>query len=560
MSARMCASVHSATESSTYDTPAAPPGTTRARATRARPNRRRPASFAVFNNDSADLGSTSVEARTRASRSSADASASIGIASEPVTGGPPCSSTTSTSTSISAPSLGAVSRFARVRLDAVVRLALVRRGARSERAADDAREPRRPLLAGARRRAPACDGEARAGRSRRVSRATRETRGCRRRHRAMFDQRGASPTTPCVPRPIHPRRARARRSARARRTPREPHDARPISSPDRSVQRRAGSSGEFQSAFRKGGIFGARVMRSEATVRGPSGTTTATPAAPRAASARPPPRAPPARALARGATGPRGAVCAPPPAARSRRSARAGAGEELARYDAQAKEDDARQYGVWGVDGIRQRSASFAAMQEDWEDAVLRVWLRHGAGEVAAQRLLIRRAKWQKGAQAELYRGGGGGARGARLDGVLLPGADALFDLPQETLRRAPVHGQTRALETARGASRGRASRPPLDVAATLNKDPSVVSLEDAERIETGVFARRRRGDRGDRVRARPARRRERDRDVSRDLNRTPGGRRRRVFRVQTRPTNETGRRQGVVVRAPPGVFRGGNE
>ena len=43
-------------------------------------------------------------------------------------------------------------------------------------------------------------------------------------------------------------------------------------------------------------------------------------------------------------------------------------------------------------------------MQEDWEDAVLRVWLRHGAGEVAAQRLLILGAKWQKGAQAELYR------------------------------------------------------------------------------------------------------------------------------------------------------------
>ena len=108
------------------------------------------------------------------------------------------------------------------------------------------------------------------------------------------------------------------------------------------------------------------------------------------------------RALARGA-GARGAVCALAGRA-PRRSARAGAGEELARYDAQAKEDDARQYGVWGVDGIRQRSASFAAMQEDWEDAVLRVWLRHGAGEVAAQRLPILGAKWQKGAQAELYR------------------------------------------------------------------------------------------------------------------------------------------------------------
>ena len=47
-----------------------------------------------------------------------------------------------------------------------------------------------------------------------------------------------------------------------------------------------------------------------------------------------------------------------------------GAGEERDKYNSQAKEDDARQYGVWGVDGIRQRSASFAKMEEDWEQTV----------------------------------------------------------------------------------------------------------------------------------------------------------------------------------------------
>ena len=67
--------------------------------------------------------------------------------------------------------------------------------------------------------------------------------------------------------------------------------------------------------------------------------------------------------------------------ARSGRSARSrvvtlkatgnmGAGEERDKYNSQAKEDDARQYGVWGVDGIRQRSASFAKMEEDWEQTV----------------------------------------------------------------------------------------------------------------------------------------------------------------------------------------------
>ena len=122
-----------------------------------------------------------------------------------------------------------------------------------------------------------------------------------------------------------------------------------------------------------------------------------------------------------------------------------------------AKVDDKAQYGVWGADGIRQRSASFAAMEQEWEpqvgfrrhkdgtclflvrsdaardaarDAALlptrvppscssapeiwkiklpssvcdlavqvsAVWEAAGASEVAVQRLLIQGAKWQKGA------------------------------------------------------------------------------------------------------------------------------------------------------------------
>ena len=217
LSARMCASVHSATESSTYDTPAGPPGNNaRASDSSATQSARASASFAVFNNDSADLGSTSVEARTRASRSSADASASIGIASEPVTGGPPCSSTTSTSTSISAPSLGAVSE---IRASASTRssgspscVGALEASARQTTPASHGDRSWR----GARRRAPACDGgSARGSRSRRVGAGDEGNASAGGEHRAMFDQRGASPTTPCVPRP-RTRGARARKvSARA---------------------------------------------------------------------------------------------------------------------------------------------------------------------------------------------------------------------------------------------------------------------------------------------------------------------------------------------------------
>ena len=206
---------------------------------------------------------------------------------------------------------------------------------------------------------------------------------------------------------------------------------------------------------------------------------TAPRAAPRASSALSPPLAAGARSRAARALASRSA---PPRRSRaSRASPRAGAGEDLARYDAQAKEDDARQYGVWGVDGIRQRSASFAAMQEDWEDAVLRVWLSHGAGEVAAQRLLILGAKWQKGPQGELYRDADSVARAVRFLTELLPGADApviFHKAPSLALLCLNRHELSRRLVALREGAR---RIPPLDVAATLNKDPRPVTSETSE-------------------------------------------------------------------------------
>ena len=94
LSARMCASVHSATESSTYDTSSGPSGKSffESDSSAAKSRSRASASSrlslaALFRR--AHFGSTSVDARTRASRSSATASASIGMVSEPVLGGPP---------------------------------------------------------------------------------------------------------------------------------------------------------------------------------------------------------------------------------------------------------------------------------------------------------------------------------------------------------------------------------------------------------------------------------------------------------------------------------------
>mmetsp|Transcript_12913 Transcript_12913/g.55134 ORF Transcript_12913/g.55134 Transcript_12913/m.55134 type:complete len:638 (+) Transcript_12913:119-2032(+) len=94
LSARMCASVHSATDSSTYDTSSGPSGKSffesdsSAAKSRSRASASSRLSFAALFRR-ARFGSTSVDARTRASRSSATASASIGMVSEPVAGGPP---------------------------------------------------------------------------------------------------------------------------------------------------------------------------------------------------------------------------------------------------------------------------------------------------------------------------------------------------------------------------------------------------------------------------------------------------------------------------------------
>ena len=109
--------------------------------------------------------------------------------------------------------------------------------------------------------------------------------------------------------------------------------------------------------------------------------------------------------------------------------------------------------------------------------------------EVAAQRLLILGAKWQKGAQAELYRDAEAVEYAVRVLTELLPGADApsiFHKKPSVALLCMDRHELSRRLVALREGAR---LVPPLDVAATLNKDPSVVSLEDAERIETGVFA-----------------------------------------------------------------------
>jgi hypothetical protein len=160
----------------------------------------------------------------------------------------------------------------------------------------------------------------------------------------------------------------------------------------------------------------------------------------------------------------------------------AGAGEEAARYDAQAKEDDARQYGVWGVDGIRQRSASFAQMEEDWEHDVARVWRAHGAGQVAAQRLLILGASWQKGALAELYRDAEAVAHAIEGLVELLPGANApaIFhatpDLALVCLDRRELSKRLVSLRRATGRV------PPFDVAVAVSKAPSVL-LRDSESI-----------------------------------------------------------------------------
>ena len=63
---------------------------------------------------------------------------------------------------------------------------------------------------------------------------------------------------------------------------------------------------------------------------------------------------------------------------------RCGAAADKDKYNSQAKEDDARQYGVWGVDGIRQRSASFAAMEEDEKKNLKNLWIEFEGVSAAA--------------------------------------------------------------------------------------------------------------------------------------------------------------------------------
>jgi len=158
----------------------------------------------------------------------------------------------------------------------------------------------------------------------------------------------------------------------------------------------------------------------------------------------------------------------------------AGAGEERDKYNSQAKEDDARQYGVWGVDGIRQRSASFAKMEEDWEQTVSQVWISAGATEVATQRLLILGAKWQKGALGEIYRDPEAVSVMVRSLESLLPGANpaAVFHgCPEAALvcvDRNALSAQLVALRTGVGISR-------FDLARVVTHSPSLLLMRDAQ-------------------------------------------------------------------------------
>ena len=160
-----------------------------------------------------------------------------------------------------------------------------------------------------------------------------------------------------------------------------------------------------------------------------------------------------------------------------------GAGEERARDDARARDDDARQYGVWGVDGIRQRSASFAAMEEDWEAAVASVWARAGASEVATQRLLILGAAWQKAPESGIYRDPDAVAYVVDSLRTLLPGAD-----PAKIFHAQPAVASVcmdRAVLSQRlVAVRSSVRMPPLDVALVVTKEPSLLLLDAAESRE----------------------------------------------------------------------------
>lgn len=169
-------------------------------------------------------------------------------------------------------------------------------------------------------------------------------------------------------------------------------------------------------------------------------------------------------------------------------SVRCGAGADKDRYNEEARADDARQYGVWGVDGIRQRSSSFAAMEEDWETEVARVWADAGASEVATQRLLILGAKWQKGALGEIYRDAQAVATLVRTLRELLPGANpaAVFHLAPETaLVCVDRHELMRRLV----AMRAGVGIDGIDLARVVSHEPALMLLDEEALAEEGMCA-----------------------------------------------------------------------
>ena len=158
------------------------------------------------------------------------------------------------------------------------------------------------------------------------------------------------------------------------------------------------------------------------------------------------------------------------------------ASDAFAKYDQDAKDDDQRQYGVWGTDGIRQRSSSFAAMEQDWEAAVFKVWQEHGVGEVMTQRLLILGAEWQKTKVSQLYRDPAAVRYVIQSLHLLLPGCnppDLLHTCPELMLDLC-VNQRTVATRVValRG---GLESVPGLTVARAVGKLPGLLTRDPGD-------------------------------------------------------------------------------
>ena len=69
------------------------------------------------------------------------------------------------------------------------------------------------------------------------------------------------------------------------------------------------------------------------------------------------------------------------------------------------RDDDRRSYGEWGVDGIAQNSAAFAAMREAWEDDARRAWRDVGVdSETRVTRLLILGNRHRTDEVGEIFR------------------------------------------------------------------------------------------------------------------------------------------------------------